>query len=142
MAVLEHKDFKYECSECHAYNKKNSVNCWKCGVKFTEIVKITGTSKNKIETVIEAVEYPALKTISAIFRVMAWLVGIAAVITLIYGLFIIDNYETKEIGIVVTVYSLIGGLFGVVFILALSEGIKLLINIANDVKTLRENIGK
>lgn len=131
-----------ECSECHAYNKKNSVNCWKCGIEFAEIVKITGTSKNKIETVIEVIEYPALKTISAIFRVMAWLVGIAAVIKLVYGLFLIDNHETKEIGIVVTVYSLIGGLFGVVFILALSEGIKLLINIANDVKTLRENVGK
>lgn len=93
MAVLEHKANDFRCSSCGAKNRENNVTCWKCGIEFKETIEVDEFSylggDQEIETVGEAVvkldKYPALRTISGIYMILAWIVGIGAVITLFVG---------------------------------------------------------
>ena len=88
-------------------------------------------SKSSIET--PKSKYPALITISEIYRILAILVGIVSVIGFFYGL-------TAGIGIIV--FSSISGLLGVISFLAISEVIKLSISIENNTSEQNKLLGK
>ena len=88
-------------------------------------------SKSSIET--PKSKYPALITISRIYRLLAVLVGIVSVIGFFYGLYA---------GIGIIVFSLIAGLLGVISFLAISEGIKLFISIENNTSEQNKLLGK
>ena len=147
MTVLEHKADDFRCSKCGAKNRENNVTCWKCGIEFKEIIEVDKFSylggDQEIETEDEAVvkseKYPALRTISGIYMIIAWIVGIGSFITLFYGFSLTVKYGTEELGISLIIYSLIAGFIGVISMLAISEIIKLVMNIANDVSKIKEN---
>ena len=139
MTVLEHKANDFRCSKCGAKNRENNVTCWKCSIEFKEIIEVDKFSylggDQEIETEGEAVvkseKYPALRTISGMYMFIAWIVGVGSFIILIFGFFLM------EISLIIS--SLIVGFIGVVSMLAISEIIKLFMNIANDVNKIKEN---
>ena len=93
--------------------------------------KKSTTSKSSIET--PKSKYPALITISRIYRLLAILFGIGSVIGFFYGLYA---------GIGIIVFSLIAGLLGVISFLAISEVIKLSISIENNTSEQNKLLGK
>ena len=136
MGNLEKKGKRYECSECHAYNKESSIKCWKCGTDFTEIIEIHDDIEQKLNKYKNTFTYPALIKISSIFRVFAWIIGLSSVILLIWGVSIVNDYDSGEFGIYLILIGIVNGTIGVLLALAISESIKLFINIANDVHSL------
>ena len=82
--------------------------------------------------------YPALKAISFIYLISAWLVVIGAIIGLFYNLYLIGD-DNIWVSLILVLRYLLFGLFGFISFLALSEGIKLFVNIANDLRELKIN---
>jgi hypothetical protein len=85
-------------------------------------------------------EYPALRALAVWYTVLAVLSGIAAGIGCLLGLaaFTRDNAT----GLTTTVAFLVAGAISIVTLLAFAEGIKLAINVATDVKEIRDRISK
>ena len=80
-----------------------------------------GDKKSKLK-------YPALKTISVIYRIIALVLGIVSIIGLFYGLSMIGDYG-GVVGIQLIIVSIIFGTVGVLTSFAISEGIILFIGI-------------
>lgn len=74
-------------------------------------------------------KYPALQTLSGVYRVLAWLAGISSIIVIVYGLSMLNNFRTKSAGIDLIIQGLIYGVLGVILCLAISQGIKLFIDL-------------
>jgi len=73
------------------------------------------------ESILNEAKYPTLRTISLIYKVLAVINGLGALIAIIYGLL-------KSEMIIIT-YSLVSGIIGVIAFLAISEIIKLFIDL-------------
>ena len=59
-------------------------------------------------------KYPALKTISSIYKFLAWLVSIGAIIGIIFGIELPAGHgEGNVAGTSLIIYSLVAGFFGV-----------------------------
>ncbi|NOZ60346.1 MAG: zinc ribbon domain-containing protein [Calditrichaeota bacterium] len=119
----------YICSDCGAEVSIDAEICPNCGADLSEIEeeKIESSSEN------DGQKYPALRTISGIYKVLAWITGIGAVITLFYGFTLLGKgYSAKTTGISLITSSLIMGILGVIAFLAISEGIKLFIDIESN----------
>ena len=149
---------KIKCRNCEEFiyvrnlNIGDGVDCIKCNVinwsfdQNVENISDEEYESNKTETtpqiykgqseVIES-KYLALSTISTIYKLIAVLIGIAAFIGLFYGISMLDEYGGKQMGIIFIAYSILAGLLGVVSLLAISEGIKLFIDIEKN--TFRQN---
>jgi hypothetical protein len=78
--------------------------------------------------------YPALKAIASIYRILAILAAIAAIITLFYGVSLLGkNLPLMQAsGTEVIIKALIFGIFGTITCLAISEGIRLFINLESN----------
>ena len=87
-------------------------------------------------------KYPALKIIAGIYRGFAWIVGAGAIIAFFYGIWLLGDYGTEDLGIIIIVYSIAGGFFSIISLLVISEGINLFVNIANDVRVIKESSNK
>ena len=110
------------CPECDTIQKRDGLfqhadSCLNCGVKFEK-------------------KYPALRTLAGIYEILAGFVGMGAVL-----FYLVDSFSFKEWGISTIIYFLIAG-FIVISILAYSEIIKLFVNIANDVRVIKESSNK
>lgn len=71
--------------------------------------------------------YPALRTIAIIYKVIAFLVALAGVIGAFYGMALAGKQHPYGTELIFT--SLIYGFIGTITCLAISEGIKLFINL-------------
>ena len=100
----------------------------------SQIEKITEEQLDK-ESESES-KYSTLRTISEIYEILAWVMGIGASIVIFYVFTTADDL-TK--GSVIIIYSLIAGIFGVLAMMVTSKGIKLFINMANDIRDIKEN---
>jgi len=149
---------KIKCRNCEEFiyvrnlNIYDGVDCIKCNVinwsfdQNVENISDEEYESNKKETtpqiykgqseVIES-KYPSLSTVSTIYKLIAVLIGIAAFIGLFYGISMLDEIGGKQMGIVFIAYSILAGFLGVVSLLAISEGIKLFIDIEKN--TFRQN---
>ena len=80
--------------------------------------------------------YPALKTIAGIYNILAILVAIGAVFGIVYGITLLDNGRTQELGITIILISLFGGFLYIITLMAIAELIKLFISLeGNTYKT-------
>lgn len=90
---------------------------------INDILGIESSQSQSIDTPItNRYRYPALRTISGIYMVLAWIIGIAAIIVTFYFL---SESNTKIFGIVSLV---IGGLLAL-GLAAISEAIKVFLDI-------------
>lgn len=78
-------------------------------------------------------KYPALTTLSKIYKWAAWFMGVVTVIALVLVLLNMLRGQFWE-GLKVFVYVAIIGAFTILFSLAFSEGIKLFTRIENNTK--------
>ena len=68
--------------------------------------------------------------------------GAGAIIAIFYGIWLLGDYGTEDLGTIIIVYSIAGGFFSIISLLAISEGINLFVNIANDVRVIKESSNK
>ncbi len=127
------------CPKCGRKHEDSVVTC-DCGhvlksedgIKESSSILLSGYSSSK---------YPVLETISGIYKFLAWIVGIGAIIGIIFGITLLDNYGGKAAGTSLIIYSLIAGFFGVITLLAISEVIKLFIDIEYNTRNKKNSIG-
>jgi hypothetical protein len=87
----------------------------------------------KSRAISEEFQYPALRIISGIYKVLAIIIGIAASIAFIYGLTRLEGgYRARAEGTSIIISSLISGTIGVIALLAISELIKLFIDLESN----------
>ena len=86
-------------------------------------------------TIGEEYGYPALETISGFIKFIAWLILIISIIIAFMA------NENRADGFSILIY-LVSGLISFVVLLASSEIIKLFINIAKDLRSLKSSIIK
>lgn len=79
-----------------------------------------------------ASRYPALQTLSVIYRILAYVTGAVAVTIAIMG---IATFERG--GVALIIGGLLGGFVGVVTNLAIAEGIKVFIDIEDNTRNTR-----
>lgn len=90
----------------------------------------------KLKTDVVKERYPALRFISGLYRILAWLIGIATVIAFFYML------SQGQMGIPIGIGILIGGSILFVTFLAIAEGIKVFIDIEHNTRITATNSGK
>jgi len=95
---------------------------------MSEIKNAIESSKDSMNPISES-KYPALRTISGFYQFLAIIIGIGSALGLLYG---IKAAGTKAAGTTIIIYALIMGLMGVITLLAISEGIKLFIQIEDN----------
>ncbi len=76
-------------------------------------------------------KYPVLQTVSGIYKVLAWITAIGALIGIIAGISLVG----KRTGLgpgggTLILYSVVYGIFGVIGCLAIAQGIQLFIDMA------------
>jgi len=77
--------------------------------------------------------YPALENISIFYKILAWLVAIGSLMGTIYGISVLAKYPVLgDSGGTIILTSLTYGLFGVIGCLALSQGIQLFMDMAEN----------
>lgn len=91
-------------------------------MQFTGRLRIT-QELNKLQSDVSSVKYSALRFISKVFRIFAWIIAIADVLAIMYVL------TLRELGIVIALGLLVGGGILCIIHLALSELIKVFIDI-------------
>ena len=92
--------------------------------KFQMLMGNLGRKVGECQSEISESKYPALLTVSTIYKILAVLIGIGATI----GLLLMVIYW-EEFGFIVIIYSILAGILTAVSLLAMSEGIKLSIDI-------------
>jgi hypothetical protein len=121
--------------------------CWKCNkpvkeklslfqIKALENQRDYDKTKDDIEILKEnKYGFPALETISAIIKFTAWF---GFIVLIIIGFMISGNQIQDSVFIL----SFVLGLVSLVILIAIAEIIKLFINIAKDLRTVKESILK
>ena len=102
-------------------------------------------SETKSENTVNEVrkdKYPALKTISGFYNLIAILSIFIALIGFIYGFTLLDSYYSETQGMITMVASIIYGLVAYIISKAIAEGILLFIDIANDLNELKSSFGR
>ena len=90
-------------------------------------------SAQQITSVSEETKYPALRVISGIYKALAIIIGIGAFIALVYGISQLEGgYSARATGTSLIISSLISGIIGVIAFLAISEIIKLFIDLEDN----------
>ena len=135
------------CNECNEKIEDQFEECWKCGdaktgtekiIKSSDETEKTTQTKLKNDKINEKEnKYPTLKIIAGIYRGFAWIFGVGAIIAIFYGIWLLGDYGTEDLGTIIIVYSIAGGFFSIISLLAISEGINLFVNIANDLNELK-----
>lgn len=103
-------------------------------------VKVPNKNQQTVQkdiTQVKSEQYPSLKLIAKIYRILAWVIGIGAIIAFVYGFDLLGDRYNKDAGVLIIVLSIVTGTLGVIFTLAVSEGIVLFVNIANDVNAIK-----
>ena len=151
------------CNNCKEEIEDQFEKCWKCGDAKTGTEKTIKSSDETEKEILEKQQirqikrikekknksinnnenkYPALEIIAGIYRGFAWIVGAGAIIAIFYGIWLLGDYGTEDLGTIIIVYSIAGGFFSIISLLVISEGINLFVNIANDVRVIKESSNK
>ena len=158
--------FDFHCPNCqHRYSAHSTTvdavsNCPKCGQK--DIVgkeakplfslnsedesENTDENENLRDTTISdssnnkypAFKYPALRTIANFYKLLAFGVGVIAIISFILGFWVAQDDPSR--GAIILLVSLFGGAITFLTLLAMSEGIMLFVNMANDLSKVKMSL--
>ena len=84
--------------------------------------------------------YPALSIISALFTVFGIIILIASIGGIIYGITLLNGYDTKEIGIIIIVACIVGGLLYALLFIGSAELIKVLVRIEFNTRSIDQRL--
>ena len=84
-------------------------------------------------------KYPALKTIASLYKILAFVVAIATPIVFVFGVLGVVSTASDErvLGLIVVVTTIFWGPISFITLLAMSEGIMLFVNMANDLSEVK-----
>lgn len=153
--------FDFHCPNCqHRYSAHSTTvdavsNCPKCGQK--DIVgkeakplfslnsedesENTDENENLRDTTISDSsnnKYPALRTIASFYKFLAYGMVVIAIISFIVGYSVLQN-DPKS-GAILMLGSVVVGSITVISLLAMSEGIMLFVNMANDLSEVKMSL--
>ena len=153
--------FDFHCPNCqHRYSAHSTTvdavsNCPKCGQK--DIVgkeakplfslnsedesENTDENENLRDTTISDSsnnKYPALRTIANFYKLLALGVGVITIISFILGFWVAQDDPSR--GAIILLVSLFGGAIAFLTLLAMSEGIMLFVNMANDLSKVKMSL--
>jgi hypothetical protein len=77
-------------------------------------------------------KYASLRVIAVIYRVLAFIWGAAAVITLIYGITMLGSRYEAATGMIAVISSIVGGIVGVIGLCAFSDILKLFMDLESN----------
>ena len=126
------------CSKCGATVSDDASICPKCGADVSEIEdedeKIYFKNNSSYHS--KSVRYRYLKISSATCKILAYLSGIATIIGAIWGFVILfsPNSLSPRLGLLIILYSVIGGVLNFIFWMAVSELIMLFIDIEHNTR--------
>lgn len=117
----------------------NDVPCPTCGVRCFPEEKICPNCGIDIDQVaaeparqIPARKYPALRVIAGLYQIIALLIAFLALIGFLL------SFQQSASTSVIAILSLVVGLIGVVSFLALSESIKVFVDVEQNTRTIVE----
>ena len=120
----------WKCKKCNEDIDDQFDVCWNCGSDIEGRFALDAEGQAVLKEVKSDVElknsrsrYPALKTIAGLFSIIAWIIGIVAIIIAIY------LFDQGESGFVFGITFLVVGALNVLFVLAISELIMVLVDI-------------
>ena len=89
-------------------------------------------------------KYPALTGIARFYKILAYVVGVSAILAFILGfIFTIDDAQDNTgPGAIILLVSLFGGSTGFITFLALSESITIFIDMAGNLSKIKEDMGE
>ena len=120
----------YVCDYCGAPVLIEDDYCRRCGADLQEEVEDESERTFRLR-----LRYPALRTIVAIYRILAIMVAIAAVFGLLLGFSYSEEDPARKILVAV---SIGGGIFGTLTLAAASESIKVLVDIEENSRVTAE----
>ena len=89
-------------------------------------------------------KYPALRTIASFYKFLAYGMVVIAIISFIVGFVTFHGSETDfydpSRGAIILLVSLFGGAIAFLTLLAMSEGIMLFVNMANDLSEVKMSL--
>ena len=127
-----HDEFRYYCIDCRGTINPHDKVCPHCGADTSKFVEEEEGSSERTDDPILTRKYPALRFIAALYQVIAVVI---AVLTLL-GLVV--SFQQSASTPIITIVSLVVGLIGVVSFVALSESIKVFIDIEQNTRTTVE----
>jgi Zn finger protein HypA/HybF involved in hydrogenase expression len=124
----------YECNACGADASVDANFCPNCGADISEVDEVDDSAEAQNTESVNLVvqnKYPALQIISTIFKVLAVIAAIAGLIGALVGLGEMagNTYGATAAGGVIVLVSLLYGGLGCIYMLAISEGIRVFIDI-------------
>lgn len=99
------------------------------------------TGNNETQRKESSSRYPALRVIAGIYRILAFLLGIAAIGVIIFGVRALDHSGVEE-GISIIFGGFLGGLIGVITNLAAAEGILVFLDIEQNTRNTNQAVGE
>ena len=133
--ILKSKN-NYQSFEIEVANEEAERRNLHFKIEKEKVEKEISKEIQNLKTDIVKERYPALRFISGLYRILAWLIGIATAIVFLYML------SQGQMGIPIGIGVLIGG--GILFVtfLAIAEGIKVFIDIEHNTRITASNSGK
>ena len=124
----------YVCSECGASVSDTDMVCPKCGADISEIEEDIEEDQIEIKDK-DKTKYPALSTISGAYKFLAWFSAFIAVLLALSVLSHIDDDNR----IIYAIISLVTGVILCISFLAISEIIRLFIDIEKNTRMFTVN---
>jgi hypothetical protein len=130
----------WKCKKCNSEVEDNFEICWNCGAAENgedsinqEVKKVASEIKADIVRHQEANRYPALRTISLLFKICGYFIFILTIIALVLQ-------AKEQFSNTLTIIGTIAiGLMSGLTLLAISEGIIVLVDIEENTRKSRRN---
>ena len=85
-------------------------------------------------------KYPALLTISTIFKILAWIVGILGIIGSILWAIWLGEEESGGVGVIYFIFGILFTAFECLILYAAAEGIKVMLAIEENTREAADSI--
>ena len=124
------------CPACNNENEDSQMKCV-CGLKLhSQYYQDKLKQNKKVDAMPDKTptRYPALRLIAAIYRIMSWLSGIVSFILSLRVA--IDSFNNGYNWFIAILPTLSIGFFAVLTLLAVSEGIKVFIDIEENTRNI------
>jgi hypothetical protein len=130
----------YECDACGADVSFEDNVCPNCGADISEVDDNVADDNGGSGNPVIQTKYPALRVISVIFKVLAVIAAMAGLIGALVALS--GNTNGSAAGGIIVLLSLLYGGIVCIYLLAISEGIRVFIDIEENSRLTNELLKK
>ena len=121
-------EYDYYCTDCQGIISPKDKVCPHCRADTSEFIEEEEDSFDELDEEISPKKYPALRVIATLYQAIAVVI---AIVTLISFLLLLQQPTSNP---VFSIGSLVLGMIGVITFLALSEAIKVFIDIEHGIR--------